>query len=223
MNEYKWAKTPLDYVTEPVWKECATLFSEHYGVWRAKGGRVKLNHCKLKELISPTKAVVGSTLITARRCHDDALVGHSFVVLFDVPNDGKVAWITQLVVHSDYRNQGIGKELCRLSWTLNCNIWGLVTSHPYAVRSLERATRRKCTPALITTRAQMLLDNSPVQYTQGCETVFNETTTIINTKFDVDHAEVNTARKSLNDWVLGDLPDGWEYFAFVFQEQSQLL
>ena len=110
--------------------------------------------------------------------------------------------------------------------------WGLVTASPYAVRALEKATRRRCLPARIKRNNRKLQQ-------LGCEHVryINEQTrtdvdparSCIQTDFYLDHSDLGTmiARVTSDEkpWLLGSLPEGWEWFAFTFsanQDQIQL-
>jgi hypothetical protein len=88
---------------------------------------------------------------------------------------GKVSWITQLVVHSDYRQRGVAKKLCRLAWAVDhYYAAGLVTSHPYAVRALERATQRSCDRATSMHAAHEIVACCTVPYVQGKTLCFED-------------------------------------------------
>lgn len=132
-------------------------------------------------------------------------------------------WITQLVVHSGHRGKGVAQRLCSLSWEPHSDAWGLVSSHPYAIRALETATARFCDPALIKERASKLVSPCPVSYIQDAKLVYpEEGGTLINTEFFVDHDEVNDIAMKMGDsWKLGNLHEGMEYFAFTFKSQPQ--
>ena len=188
---------------------CARLFSEHYGVWTETGRRVRMSPTQFRK---QQTSLPGSQVVLALL--DGELVGHAFAVYFDMDGQ-RVAWLTQLVVHSDHRRKGIATTLYCKTWDPDCSIWGLVTSHPAAVRALEKATRRKCDPARIARSADRLLATTPVGYARGRRVVG----TTIDTAFQVDHTEVNRALAETKDWQLGDLLDGWEFFAFVFSDQ----
>jgi hypothetical protein len=81
---------------------------------------------------------------------------------------GTVSWITQLVVHSEYRQRGVAKKLCRMAWAVDhYYAAGLVTSHPYAVRAMERATERSCCRDTIMHAAHEILAHCAIPYVQG--------------------------------------------------------
>lgn len=193
-------------------QECATLFSDHYGTWRNTGKRVRMQFERFKR---DQVDLPGSQAMLAY--DGSTLVGHAFAVYFTLDaTHQRVAWLTQLVVHTDYRRRGIAKNLCCKMWDPDCAIWGLVTSHPAAVKALERATRLQCSPVQIARHAAELIDATPVTYAKNKPYLCTATTSIINTDFQVDHTEVQQVLNEMSAWRLGALPDGWEFFAFVF-------
>jgi len=110
------------------------------------------------------------------------LVGHAFSFSFTYgPGESQrlCVWVTQLVVHSDHRHQGIAQRLCALSWEPHSDAWGLVSSHPYAV------------PALVS--------SCPVTYIQGAKLASEGTQ--IDTQFFVDHAKVNEIAVGMGGFV----------------------
>ena len=125
----------------------------------------------------------------------------------------------------------MGKTLLFSIWGMSNHFaWGLVTASPYAVRALEKATRRRCLPARIKRNNRKLQQ-------LGCEHVryINEQTrtdvdparSCIQTDFYLDHSDLGTmiARVTSDEkpWLLGSLPEGWEWFAFTFSDQDQIV
>jgi GNAT superfamily N-acetyltransferase len=77
------------------------------------------------------------------------LVAYAFLVIGPADGGGEISWVTQLVVHTDYRNKKVATRLLHAAWGLSDRFaWGLATANPYAVRALEAATRRSCDPAV---------------------------------------------------------------------------
>jgi hypothetical protein len=110
------------------------------------------------------------------------------------------------------QHRGIAKNLLNISFDPDCRFCGLVTSNPFAVRALERATHRKCQPSPV---AQQLVDSTRIPYIRNRRV---ERNSIINTEFRIDHREVLEVLKQEqlnNQWCLGDLPEGYEFIAFV--------
>lgn len=158
------------------------------------------------------------------------MVGYAIAGQFKIPDYGVVSWVTQLVVHSDFRNQDIAKTLLFTIWKFTDHFaWGIVSANPYALRALEKATRRRCAP-------ERIMHNKKKLNTIGIDSVsyINENTDIdidanvsrIFTKFYIDHSEVLNMIKSVTTpdvpWLMGNIDDGWEWFGFTFQDQDQL-
>lgn len=215
-------------------EECSGLYSNHYGRWSkdapyAAGNRIKLSTDKLRTCWLENK---NANLYTARL--ESKLIGYAIAIRKEYENYGVFSWVTQLVVHEDYRNQGIAKRLLFSIWVRSDDFaWGLLTANPYAIRALEKATRRRCNPERIT-RNHKKLFNIAREQLGNCYRINKDSTQIrvdktgskIDTKFFIDHSEVpemiRAAASNGTPWVLGDLEEGWEWFAFTFQDQEQL-
>jgi hypothetical protein len=131
---------------------------------------------------------------------------------------GEVSWITQLVVHLDWRKRGIAKQLCRLACGTRNHyfVCGLVSSHPYAARALEGATMRRCDRNLALQHAQELINYSGIPYIKGKDLCFDDGRCLIDTQFPVDHSGVDHILLTIDNWQLGPLDDNKEFFAFTF-------
>ena len=209
-------KFPYEDVTDELLEECSSLFNANYGVWGEKGyrpkQRVKMSIKLLKEscLFDNTCSIV-----IARESISGTILGHAFVCQFPW-KDGTACWITQLVVAVNARGKGLATQLVNTALDPRALAWGLATCHPYTVRSLERARQTKCNPSLIGLYAWSLVEASGIPYVRNRRIVANELGAIIDTKFFVDHTEVNAIRSKELDWHMGRLNDGEEYLAFVF-------
>ena len=214
-------------VPESILKECSDLFSEHYGIWsdvvgERAGKRVRFSQDQMRELLS------GKDARLAVAWSEGTLVGYAASVQPSLPSGGVMSWVTQLVVHSNYRERGIAKRLLFSIWGFSDHFaWGLVTSSPYTVRALEKATRRRVSPNRIQEGLKMLLSGSTqIPYIlPSQETICDGKTACINTAFRVDHSEVpEMIRKVSTDssWNLGGLAEGWEWLAFTFRDQPQI-
>jgi 2-polyprenyl-3-methyl-5-hydroxy-6-metoxy-1,4-benzoquinol methylase len=105
--------------------------------------------------------------------------------------------------------------------------WGLVTASPYAIRALEKVTRRRCDPEKIKENIKQLFDFGVknVNYIhEGTEARVGEDSSMINTAFYIDHSETATMLHNVvsddKPWLLGDIEEGWEWFAFTFNMQE---
>ncbi len=231
-------KTPVEYTwhgglfatAQPkLLDECSALYSEYYGLWsnvspRFPGQRIRLS----PQWIAKWLDFKCARLYCARI--DKKLIGYAIVSVDKVKNYGQIAWVTQLVVHERYRHRGIGKTLLFLIWKFSDYFaWGILTSSPYAVRALEKATRRRCDPQRIKKNYRMLLNfgTKNVDYVNAeMEIVVTDDSSLVNTNFLADHSQLNEMIKNVStaetQWTLGNLKEGWEWFAFTFNDQKQL-
>jgi 2-polyprenyl-3-methyl-5-hydroxy-6-metoxy-1,4-benzoquinol methylase/GNAT superfamily N-acetyltransferase len=217
-----------------VLEECADLYSHHYGVWgkgsKNEGTNIRLSAKKLLEWLPSDEAD-----IYVARFHEN-LIGYAIAVRANIYNLGTISWVTQFVVHTDYRNLDIGTYLLRHIWGMsNDYAWGVVTSNPYAIRALEKATRRRSDPLEMIKkcngkmRAYKLLEfgNSHIgnYINADTECLFTNETSQLNTEFNIDHSMINeriaNVSKNGSNWIMGTLRDSWEWFAFTFRSQKQ--
>jgi hypothetical protein len=193
---------PNRAVTSDLLKKCAELFSNHYGIWSDKGehkafipvfpgSRVKMGPSRLKKdyLFNDRCGLVTAQV-------GDILIGHVFFTMFYMlPHcEYEVRWVTQLVVHSNYRRQKVAQNLLLHSLGTQAQIFGLVTSHPHAVRALERAMRYKC-HNVHPNNVKEILERSGISYLHPSKIGIHcsETQCILNTKFYVNHDETQKA------------------------------
>ena len=209
-------------------EELAAFYSEHYGVWGAcsarEGQRIKVTTAMVRGLLKSAD----SRIAIARFGRE--LVGYAIALQTKVPHYGMVSWVTQLVVHEDHRRNNVGKTLLFTIWGFsNHKSWGLVSANPYAIRALEKATRRRCLPSRTKRNRETLfkLAAKEIPYIgNSTELLVTAQASRINTAFFLDHSSLleRLAAVTSNDkpWVLGDLPLGWEWFAFTFHDQQQI-
>eukprot|EP00877_Chromochloris_zofingiensis_P014215 jgi/Chrzof1/9047/Cz03g34050.t1 len=126
--------------------------------------------------------------------------------------------LSSLFILTD-RGKGVAKELCRLAWSVEASFaCGMVTSHPCAVRALEAATERPVDPQLVKKHAEQLVVLSRIPYVQNCALDFSDNKCLIDTRYFVDHTEVEEVLAKQGNWQLGPLMDGMELVAFTFRE-----
>lgn len=210
-------------------KECSLLYSENYGVWSEHsrfqaGEKIKLSASRVTEWLENNNA-----FLYQARNHGE-LIAYAIAIMIKVKNYGVVSWVTQLVVHENYRNIDVAKTLLFSIWGWsNHYAWGVITANPYAVRALEKATRRRCAPVRINRNKKKLhevgKDNLP--YVNESTVIdVNRDKSQINTEFFVNHSDldemIESASANSTPWVLGCLDEGWEWFAFTFNDQEQL-
>jgi GNAT superfamily N-acetyltransferase len=221
--------TAIPFEHENLLKECAELYSAHYGQWgnghENYGDKIKLSASRLSSWIPNEQTAI----YTAR--DGERLIGYAIALRENLKNHGIVSWVTQFVVHTDYRHRGIGSNLLRHIWGMtNDYAWGIVTSNPYAIRALEKSTRRRSDPKIICKdkRCDKLLDFGQLYVgnyiKKDIERTINKNSSQINTGFNVDHSTIQERINSLCQngikWEMGQLNSAWEWFAFTFQSQA---
>lgn len=228
------ALLPLQISAEPsVLEECARLYSEHYGTWSNshpnvgyRGKNIKLSAKKLNEWFNNN----ASSLYLARN-EENKIIGYAIAFNAKEKNAKKnISWVSQLVVHKDYRNSDVAKNLLYSIWGESKNYaWGIISANPYAIRALEKATRRRCKPICILKDIDKIktLCIKYLPYVNE-ESIFfvNTETATLNTQFFVDHNDVPDMIKNVTSlktpWTLGDLKEGWEWIGVTFNRQEQI-
>lgn len=225
MYEFHWAHG--QFVNSDLISEMSRLYSSHYGIWGSGGRRpgqsVVLSPNEIKKWLTADSFVVWATSF-------GSVVGYAIAIHTPLPERGNVAWITQFVVHQEHRQVDVGKRLLFTLWKFSDHFaWGLLSANPYAVRALEKATRRRCQPALIAKYAVELLDlgKKQVHYLRDASNfAVNESGSRVDTEFYLDHSELPSMLSNVTSerkpWTLGDLPLGWEWLAFTFHDQEPL-
>ena len=224
MYEFHWAHGPL--VNSDLVSEMSKLYSNHYGVWGPNGRRPGEADPALSRSIR--KWLTSDSLVVWADAFGE-MIGYAIAVHVQLPGRGNVAWITQLVVHKEHRQVDVGKRLLFTVWGFSDYFaWGLLSANPYAVRALEKATRRRCQPAMIARHAKALLDlerNRCIIWIPHERTAINSEESRVDTGFPLDHSELpemmDRATSDSKPWTLGNLRDGWEWFAFTFHDQEQ--
>jgi len=213
-------------VSEELLQECSDLFGGHYGIWGPRGFKPGQ---PVRQPLNSVKALLKSgdaRLAIARSAGQ--LVAYAAAVQPNVSGNCKVSWVTQLVVHADFRNQGIATRVLFAFWQFSDHFaWGLVTANPFAVRALEKATRRRVQPSRASSSVDVVLQaGRGIPYIMSdTDVLCTDRCSLINTKFFVAHDGVpEMVRQASVDepWLLGELPEGWEWFAFTFRDQDQI-
>jgi GNAT superfamily N-acetyltransferase len=153
----EYSRLPGGLIDPSFLHECSDLYSQQYGIWSAgaprhAGQRIRFSVAQLKRLLSSP----ASRIYYARVGGE--LIAYAALVHTRLNGKGVVTWVTQFVVHEAYRHRGIGTTLLFTIWGFSDHwAWGLVSANPYAVRALEKATRRRCSVGLICDRMPELV------------------------------------------------------------------
>ena len=222
---YGWL--PSAYLTDnKLICECSELYSDQYGRWSEHssykpGEKIKLSPLRIKQWLNNDAA----SLYWAK--DNEKLVGYAIAIQLEVPKYGVVSWVTQLVVHEDYRHRDIAKNILHSIWGFTDHFaWGIVSANPYAIRALEKATRRRSDPARIKHNLRKIvsigIENHPY-IDEQTEVFVNSEVSRINTSFMIDHTQISEMIENVVTdtvpWTLGDLEEGWEWLAFTFNDQ----
>lgn len=213
---------------DKILKDCSKLYSENYGIWSAKaknaGSRVKLSEKAIKKWLNKDS--------TAIYCAFDnqIMVGYAIALSIEEVGYGRVTWITQLVVHEQYRNRGIAKNILLSVWGFSDHkAWGIVSANTYAIRALEKVTRRRALPERIKQdidRLRTVGIENVCFIKEDTEFIVDKKNSKVNTEFFVDHGDIQEKIADVTAegiaWLLGDIEDGWEWVAFTFQDQPQI-
>lgn len=226
--QYSWNPGRFVVNNEKLLEACSVLYSEHYGIWDNNGVKpgqhIKLSSNRLKEWLERDDVLL--------YCAEagEQLIGYAIAYSRDETKYGIITWVTQLVVHSDFRNQGIAKSLLFSIWGFSDHFaWGIVSANPYAIRALEKATRRRAVPMRIKKNSRKLMGigkkNVPF-INEETQLLIKKDLSVIDTNFFVDHADTETMLENVTSdavpWKLGNLNEGWEWFVFTFNDQEQI-
>lgn len=227
--QFEWYPGEWATHNQPFLQECAELYSNHYGRWSSDsptnaGQPIRLSASRIREWLESPK----TSIAFAR--DQGQLIGYAIAVQTKEKDYGVISWVSQLVVHRDYRNLGVAKTLLFSIWGFSDHFaWGLVSANPYAIRALEKATRRRCSPTRVGKNVRKLLNvaQEHVPYiSSNTPYVVDAHNSRIDTQFSVDHSRlsemVERVTKEDAPWTLGQLPSGWEWLAFTFKDQAQI-
>ncbi|KAH6889408.1 hypothetical protein B0T10DRAFT_404855, partial [Thelonectria olida] len=217
-------------VTQAMLEGAARLFSEHYGVWGQlpsgrrglkPGNRVKMSADLLRAQCLPD----GSRSCYARIVVDGVLAGNAFVCRWTY-GDRQVCWVTQLVVHTDYRERRLATALLIALQDSDDDIFGIMSSHPAACKALVKGFGNfmfsHVRLGFAEEHAASIMKESPIAYVKNAKlrgSLFSsedETGLVcgVDSDFYVDHEEPLKALswfKAAGEWPLGELPDGYEF------------
>jgi hypothetical protein len=98
------------------------------------GTRVKLRKDRLQAQYLPENVNCSYAKVTI----DDRLAGNVFACRWKV-DDKTVCWVTQLVVHADYRERGLAVSLLNFLRQDDDDIYGIMSSHPAACLAAAKA------------------------------------------------------------------------------------
>ncbi|KAI8635013.1 hypothetical protein F5Y19DRAFT_470064 [Xylariaceae sp. FL1651] len=208
-------------LTDHMLEETAQLFNENYGTW-GEDLTNPIRAPKPGKSASPTRTL--SLVVTI----EDRLAGNAFACRWSY-KDTVVCWVTQLVVHTDFRGRGLGTGLLNQLRQDDDSIYGMMSSHPAACLAAAKAFGSNIstvTVDFVCGNAEAIMKASPISYVKEAElrgSLFNpeDTSGVVSsvyTKFFVDHAEPLEALAQVREgleWPLGELLDGHEFLLLI--------
>lgn len=221
-------------VTDALIDEVKGLFDSSYGLWSASnpprpelsGQPICFPRKAYEEYFRGTSDYAGECDLAL--CYDDGnLIGEA-VYVNKATSRGKVALVVQLVVHGQYRRQGIGSALLLSIWGFSdYYAWGIVTSNPCTVMTLEKATSRLCSVPEIIKNKHFLsrevlseirfLDDSREAWTVN--KTGNTGESRIRTGFATERSQATGAQSEIES-RLGRIGPKDEWLAFTFNSQK---
>lgn len=208
--------------------DCAALFSAHYGVWSARGPRpgapIALSPARLRAACLFDDAC---GVVLHRDARSGALLGHAFFRRFDVAlarggAPGAAVWVTQLVVAASERGKRIATAMLLRLFSRDLVAFGLLSSHPHAVRALEHAAALRCDRERIAGAAAALQAAAGVPYFRADDIDVDGGRCVVRNSFFADHVGVDAILAEYTGagrpFALGPLGEGEEFIAAVFGE-----
>lgn len=202
-------------------KQCSKLFSNNYGNYSIHspirpGEKIKLGVNSYNRLRDNENTYVSLAY------NGDNLVGQAFYVL-EKDNKNYISWVIQLVVDKDFRRQSIAKKLLFSIWGFSNDIaWGLATPNPLTVKALESATLRKVSLKSMKKNIALIKKlGEKIEFIKNEKINISDKNATVDTEFYVDHGSILENINSYGGgWPYGNLEEGKEWLAFVFQEQE---
>ena len=206
----------LQSITADISSACAKLFTENYGEWSIGTGRVTISNANLRRGYLFDDSCF---LALAMDASSNEIVGHAAFVKFSCEGKDPCVWITQLVVHRDYRSRGIAQTLLRIAIGTDWKVAGIASSHPHALLALEKAAGSRFEPAQFGGSVESLLLSSKVPYLckKASKVTWNHVRCVIDTEYNVEHCIVDEAlRQSV-------AAGRWRYGADILQPGTEFI
>lgn len=202
---------------------CSKLFSQNYGIYSSKhpqeekrNKQIKLGKTYYQKLAQKNDNYV------ALAYYKDILIGQAFYVVENT-TEGNMTWVIQLVVDKKYRRQQVAKKLLFSIWGFsNDRAWGLATTNPVTIKTLESATLRKVSlPAMNKNIGLIKQLARKVSFVHEDSIFISDSNSVVNSTFYVNHDDIPSLIQAYgDDWIFGDLNEGYEWLAFVFSGQE---
>ena len=177
---------PCQRLSDAELMQCKNLFDNHYGKW-GEGSERKGQQIRFPRSLYQTYRNSENTYV-ALAIDKGTIIGQAFYLKTSLENQKKIAWVLQLVVHEHYRMRGIAKTLLYSIWGFSDDYaWGLATSNALTVKTLEKATFRKVTPAeILKHKEDIIMIKESIPFAKDADVYIDETSSLLNSSFPVD-------------------------------------
>ena len=204
--------------------EISDLFSSNYGKYSEahpdklkQGKQIKLSPNYYKRNMTSNDYTY-----VALAYFEKELIGQAFYVI-ETTDKGNATWVTQLVVKKEFRHKQIAKKLLFSIWGFsNDYAWGLATTNPLTIKTLESATLRKVSLQKMKQNIQLIKQLSDkVNFITRDDISITDSNSTINSSYYVSHEDIPDFISNYGDnWIFGDLQEGYEWLAFTFRDQE---
>ena len=229
MEDVRYRNIKCSEMSETEIAETSRLFSENYGIWSQKTPNESKRGKKIKFTESMIKKdfVSKNNRFVALAYYNNKLIGHAFYINKPGEKTKNIIWILQLVVDEEYQGNGIATKILFSIWSpSDCYAWGLYTSNPMTVATLEKATMRRVDVSLIEKRLDKLKSVAKDIF-EDTSWIDNYSNGMVNTNFYVDHTQleekINKSYKGREFPFTHNLLEGHEWLAFTFNSQNPRL
>ena len=218
MIDLKYESRRAEDLTEAEIEACSKLYGDSYGKYDKDspfkpGEQIKMSASQYR------KRYCKDGVFLVRAMDMDRQVGHALYIRKSYEPYGIITWVLQLVVHKDYRRQGIASTLLRSIWGFSDDFaWGLASANPCTVKTLESATFRKCDTEFIVKNLDIIkIIGKDTTFVDDDAYVVDKNMSQVNTRFFADNSDYSYDRDCSR--YLGELRPGHEWLAFTFREQ----
>ena len=204
--------------------EISDLFSSNYGKYsEAHPDKLKQGkQIKLSPNYYKRNMTANDYTYVALAYFEKELIGQAFYVI-ETTDKGNATWVTQLVVKKEFRRQQIAKKLLFSIWGFpNDYAWGLATTNPLTIKTLESATLRKVSLQKMQENIQIIKQLSDkVNFITRDDIFITDNNSTVNSNYYVSHEDIPCFISNYGDnWIFGDLQEGYEWLAFTFRDQE---
>ena len=194
----------MDYSgVSDILKKISDLYSQYYATWQNTNKPVRLSVSKLQ-----TDFLFDEN---CNFCMIDAeiLIGYVIYRKYNHPI-GRICWISQLLIHPEYRNKGFAKHLIT-KVSRDCDIIGIASSNPYSIKAVQSVSNTKYNNDFNLIHLKSIAKYSQVPYILNKQINIYDTHSTINTDFMINRI----------DNLPFPLPNGYEYIA-VYKNNNNL-